>query len=188
MKHYLERVRAAGLAVVSENDRNRLLIRHLKPSLQALELFRSGEAILDIGSGGGFPAIPLAIANPTVRWTLVESSARKVAFLQRVSRETGLSNVQVICSRIDELSNEYNSAYDVVTARSVAGIPTLLEWGIRFLKPTGRFVLWKGQNWREEVDPDKGGVKLTLERELADGGKLIVLETLATTLRGGGRK
>ncbi|MBI5059920.1 16S rRNA (guanine(527)-N(7))-methyltransferase RsmG [candidate division KSB1 bacterium] len=177
VKHFLERVRDAGLSLVSDSDRNRLEQRHLEPSMTGNDLVPDGARVLDFGSGGGFPAIPLAIARPDVSWLLVESSARKTAFLARVSRETQLSNVEVLTARVEMLSAEYNARFDVITARAVAELPELIDWTRRLLKPGGRWLLWKGEKWRQEADLAQLKLILKQEMKLSDGGRLLWLET-----------
>lgn len=177
VKHFLERVATAGLALVSDLDRNRLIKQHLQPSLQAFREIPPHGRVLDFGSGGGFPAIPLAIARPDVRWLLVDSSPRKTAFLTRVSRETQLSNVEVVTSRVELLSAEYNALFDVVTARAVAELPLLIGWTRRLVKPGGKWLLWKGERWREEADLAQLRLVLKHERKLSAGGRLLWLES-----------
>ncbi|MBU0508825.1 16S rRNA (guanine(527)-N(7))-methyltransferase RsmG [bacterium] len=178
LAHYLERVRTAGLALVSQSDRERLLERHAVPSLEALDLFPDSGSVLDVGSGGGFPALPLALARPDVRLSLVESNERKASFLSRVSRETFLSNINVFNVRAEELGKEHESVYDIIIARAVADLPELIPWTWRFLAPAGRWILWKGQSWRAEGDLGRLGVRLLEERPLSDGGRLLVLVPL----------
>lgn len=172
---YLERVRSAGLALVSQADRGRLIERHLKPSLAALALVPDKGRLIDIGSGGGFPGIPLAIASPELEVVLVESNTRKAAFLQRVSRETTLKRLKVLHLRIEALPETHDKQYDVVTARAVSELPTLIGWSRRFLKQGGFYLFWKGQSWRQEGGLDELGVELAEERPLSDGGVLLKL-------------
>jgi 16S rRNA (guanine527-N7)-methyltransferase len=176
IKYYLQRVREAGISLVSQADRNRLQERHLKPSLEALDLIPESGKLIDIGSGGGFPGIPIAINRPGLQVTLVESNSRKASFLTRVSRETALNNLKVLHLRAEELDETHEKNYDCVTARAVADMVDLIEWTDRLLKPDGRWLLWKGRNWRKEGDPSDYGLKIAEERPLSDGGVLLMLE------------
>lgn len=174
---YLQRVAEAGIPLVSQADRTRLRERHLAPSLAGLELLPERGKVLDIGSGGGFPALPLAILTPHLTYTLVESNSRKAAFLRRVSRETECAQrVTVLCSRVEELVHSHGSQFSCITARAVAELPTLVNWSLPLLAPGGRLLFWKGRDWRSEGDPAKLGLKLLSELDLPDGGRLLNLQ------------
>jgi len=175
LEHYLSRVREAGVPLVSRRDRERLVERHLIPSLAALAFIAESGQLLDFGSGGGFPALPLAFARPHLSVLCIESNSRKAAFLRRVSRETGLSNVQVIESRVEDLAADYDRTIDFLTARAVADFPKLLAQTARFLTSRGCWILWKGQEWRREGDLNGLGVHLIEERTLSDGSRLLVV-------------
>ncbi len=176
IKYYLQRIRDAKLALVSKLDKSRLEERHLQPSLEALNLIPETGRLLDVGSGGGLPGIPIAIHRPGLNVTSVESNARKASFLKRVSRETELNNLNVLNLRVETLDETHAGHYDVVTARAVASIPELISWTRKLLKPTGCWLLWKGKNWREEADLADIGVKLSEERPLSDGSVLLHVE------------
>lgn len=177
LEHYLKRIAEAGIPLVSHADRSRLRERHLAPSLAGLELLPEGGTVLDIGSGGGFPAIPLALLTPHLTYTLVESNSRKAAFLSRVSRETELSQrVTVICSRVEELVHSPGGEFDCVTARAVTELPQLVKWSRPLLKHSGFMLFWKQREWRQEAWPEELGCKLLSELNLADGGRLIKLQ------------
>ena len=176
LEHFLNRVRDAGLSLVSQRDRSRLVERHLIPSLEALPFLSESANILDVGSGAGFPAIPLALSRLDCRFAAVESNERKSEFLARVSRETGLLNAMVIRSRVQDLGDEHLGRYDIVTARALTRMGELVEWTSPFLRAGGKWVLWKGQRWRDEADLAAMGVRLVEERTLSDGGRLVVLE------------
>lgn len=178
LDHYLHRVREAGLALVSHGDRDRLIERHLLPSLEALPFIPETGTLMDVGSGGGFPAIPISFARLNLKIVCVESNSRKSAFLRRVSRETLLSNVQVIDSRVEDLDALQNYSFDVVTARAVADLPELIALTRRFLAPGGHWIFWKGQDWRREAELRDLNVKLATEQVLSDGGRLLVLVPL----------
>lgn len=176
--HFITRVQDAGIALVSKHDRDRLIERHLIPSIEHLELVPEHGQLLDVGSGGGFPGIPLAFARPELNVTLIDASSRKTAFLRRVSRETSLDNVSVVTCRVEEMAPQLTTQFDVVTARAVALIPEIVSWTREILSEDGRWLLWKGRLWREEGELDGWGVKLVAERELSDGGRLLVLEPM----------
>jgi 16S rRNA (guanine527-N7)-methyltransferase len=175
LEHYLERVRTAGVALVSKGDRERLWERHLLPSIEALPFLLTVHRVLDVGSGGGFPAIPLAVLCGSTEFVLCESNERKSEFLKRVSRETDLNNVQVICQRAESLGAEHAREFDCIMARAVTDWPELVGWTQKYLKPTGNILLWKQVQWRTEGEPADYGLCLNAEQPLSDGGRLIVL-------------
>ncbi|MCB9357460.1 MAG: 16S rRNA (guanine(527)-N(7))-methyltransferase RsmG [Calditrichaeota bacterium] len=181
LQHYLKRVAEAGILLVSLADRSRLQERHLAPSLAGLELLPETGKVLDIGSGGGFPAIPLATLTPQLSYTLVESNSRKAAFLGRVSRETELSQrVTVVNERVEVWSpsvhgGDRGGLFDCITARAVTELPVLAKWCRPLLARDGFMLFWKGREWRNEAWPEELGLKLLTELNLADGSRLIKL-------------
>ena len=111
-----------------------------------------GARLLDVGSGGGVPGIPLAIARPDLAVTLVEATQKKAAFLEAVVASLGLSNVRVHARRAEELSRgELRRTFDVVTARAVARLAKLIPLTAPFLRPGALLLLVKGQRADEEL-------------------------------------
>ncbi|MBN9167032.1 MAG: 16S rRNA (guanine(527)-N(7))-methyltransferase RsmG [Myxococcales bacterium] len=124
----------------------------LLPLLPRLPDVPAGGSLLDIGSGGGIPGIPLAIARPDLHITLVEATQKKASFLSAVSAAMGLSNVSVRAERAESLvRGELHSAFDVVTARAVARLITLAPLTLPFARPGGLVLLIKGQRADEEL-------------------------------------
>ena len=137
--------------LVSRETLDELWPRHVEDSLQLLPLLRPTDLrILDVGSGGGFPAIPLAIASRETdrRFTLLEPSGKKAAFLRAVSRELGL-RVEVHAVRAEQFDSR--ETYDLITSRALAALPALLPLVGRFLGPKGHMLLHKGRTYREEM-------------------------------------
>ena len=126
--------------LVSRRDINRLLERHLFDSL-SIERFIKGDRALDIGSGGGFPGIPLAICRPDLHFTLLDRSARRVRFLQVVQAELGLQNVDCVCQNLPG-SGSMNNAYDVAFARAVSDPSTIWRLSEQLLKNNGRLIFF----------------------------------------------
>jgi len=180
LAHFATRVEEAGVSLVSHADRERLVHRHIQPSIEGLPWIPETGELLDIGSGGGFPAIPVALARPRLTVTMVEANERKSAFLHRVSRETGLTNVQVINWRAEDLGALYRGYYDIITARAVDDLPLLIKWTRKYLSSDGYWLLWKGKKWRDEGNLDKLKVELGLEYPLSDGSRLLLLRNLKT--------
>ena len=113
---------------------------------------QSGLRLIDIGSGGGVPGIPLAIARPDIAVTLVESTRKKAEFLKGVCTHVGATNVKVEALRAEQLhKTAHAGAYDVVTARAVARLSLLVGWTAPFAKQEARLLLIEGQQ-AEETD------------------------------------
>lgn len=130
--------------LVSRKDIGKLFDHHIKPSLLWLEWKRvkPGERVLDIGSGGGFPGMVIAIMEPTIDMTLVESIGKKAKFLQNCVHQLHLKNVHVIHDRVEHLTGQY----DRVTARAVAPLEQLWQWAEPLLKDGGTLEAMKGSN------------------------------------------
>jgi 16S rRNA (guanine527-N7)-methyltransferase len=124
---------------------------HLADSLVALELefVREAGQIADIGAGAGFPGLALAVALPRSEVKLVESQARKCAFIQRVKAGAGIKNAEAVCARVEEWP-EGIGRHDLVLARAVAPQPIVLEYAAPLLRLGGALVDWRGQREPEE--------------------------------------
>lgn len=123
--------------------------RHFRDSAQLLPIAGTGKSWLDIGAGGGFPGLVLAILDPTARFTLVESITKKCRFLSEVSQQTGTAgHVQIQNARVESLPI---SKFDIITARAAASLETLFDWGLRFSGSGTRWILPKGARVQEEL-------------------------------------
>lgn len=155
------------LAPTSVREPTQALDVHLADSLVALELevVRAAGEIVDIGAGAGFPGLPLAVALPGSRVRLVESQAKKCAFVERVEAAAGIENAEAVCARVEEWP-EGIEAHDVVLARAVAPQPIVLEYAAPLLRLGAALVDWRGQrDSEEERDAVEAGAMLGLERE-----------------------
>lgn len=158
--------------------------RHAFDALTLVPLIASvpaGARVADIGSGGGVPGIPLAIARPDLRLTLVESTQKKAAFLSSVATALGLENVEVRPERAERLAvSSLRGTYDVVTARAVARLSELLTITGPFAKLGGRLLLIKGQKAGNELADAARvmyGLRLRLIKQISTPtGKIVVLE------------
>lgn len=140
---------------------------HLADSLVALELsdVRGAAAIADLGSGAGFPGLPLAIALPHAGVALIESTARKCAFIRAAADAAGLTNVEVVAERA-EAWNAGTGTRDLVTARALAPLAVLAEYAAPLLREGGALVAWKGRrDPQEERDAAAAAVELGLAVE-----------------------
>ncbi|MBE5812537.1 MAG: 16S rRNA (guanine(527)-N(7))-methyltransferase RsmG [Clostridiales bacterium] len=145
-------------AITEEND---IIIKHFVDSLTISKYFKDNDKIIDVGTGAGFPGIPLKIANKTLKVTLLDSLNKRIVYLNDVIEKIGLKDVETIHGRAEELSrnSKYREQYDVVTARAVANLKTLSEYCIPFVKLGGYFVCMKGSNIEEEMMAAKEHIK-----------------------------
>lgn len=124
------------------------ITEHLLDSLSFLDcnLFEAGGKVADIGSGSGLPGLVLAIARPEARFYLIESHARKAAFINATVASLDIKNVKVINDRVETVARlaEHREKFDIVTARAVAGLAVLLEYGLPLLNKSGHLVAAKG--------------------------------------------
>lgn len=120
--------------------------------LPGLAHLAAGARVVDVGSGGGLPGVVLAIARPDLAFTLVEATEKKAAFLTGVAQALGLDNVTVRADRAETLlKGGLAGQFDVVTARAVARLETLLPWTAPFARSGGRLLLVKGERAEEEL-------------------------------------
>jgi 16S rRNA (guanine527-N7)-methyltransferase len=141
-------------AITSVRDPGRGVDVHVADSLVALELaeVRAARRIADLGSGGGFPGLALAIALPDSRVAVVESAGRKSAFLRSAVERLELVNVEVVNARVEAWRAGLD-AHDLVTARALAPLSVLMEYAAPLLRTGGTLVAWKGQrDPAEEAD------------------------------------
>jgi len=168
--------------LVSRETLDDVWSRHFADSLQVLRLLTDTDrSFLDFGSGGGPPALPLAIAlkGSNRQFTLIEPNGRKVSFLRTVARELGLL-VSVEGRRSDQVDSRETPIPDVITCRALASLPQLCDWISPFVAPHTRVILHKGREHVEELaetvtrwdfnvvstpsDTDRSGVLLTLTK------------------------
>jgi 16S rRNA (guanine527-N7)-methyltransferase len=168
-------VSTPGLTSVPAEDARRV---HVDESLLAVDVVRRFEgAIVDVGSGGGAPGIPLAAALPDRQVTLLESSRRKCAFLERWARE--LPNVRVVCGRAEEQPVD---TWGVAVAKALASPPAAAEWCLPLVAPGGAAILYAGPS----AEPDRvGRVAGRLASELVGSPSgLLVLRKVGPTPSG----
>ncbi|HPD94665.1 MAG: 16S rRNA (guanine(527)-N(7))-methyltransferase RsmG [Bacteroidales bacterium] len=147
----------AQINVVSRKDIDNLPTHHVLHSLAIAKVisFIAGTRIMDIGTGGGFPGIPLAIMFPKCNFTLVDSIAKKTKVAAEVAKALKLSNVEVITDRAENITDKF----DFVTNRAVAPIPKIMSWIEKNIKPGGAnqlangLICLKGGDLKDEVKP-----------------------------------
>lgn len=152
--------------ITAITERQEVIIKHFVDSVLGVERI-TGNKLIDIGSGGGFPALPIKIMKEDISLTMVEATGKKCEFLKTVASELGLKEVVVINGRAEDLSQkpDFREQFDCCTARAVARLNTLLEYTMPFIKVGGRFVSYKGDAV-EEVIEAKNAINLL-------GGKIV---------------
>jgi 16S rRNA (guanine527-N7)-methyltransferase len=147
-------------AITDEGD---IIIKHVLDSLSYIHGFtpEPGLRLLDMGSGGGFPALPIKIAYPGLSITMVESTKKKASFLRHIIRTLKLMETEVLDFRTEELPVSLLSSFDVVTARAFADMKSAITTGLPLLRPGGLMVLSRGPDETiNEQDLVKTGVSL----------------------------
>jgi 16S rRNA (guanine527-N7)-methyltransferase len=149
-------------------DPREMVTRHLLDSLAMQPCLAGIATLADLGTGPGLPGIPLAIATPALRVTLVESNGKKARFLREAVRTLGLANAEVAESRIEALDRP--GAFDAITARALATLPQILEFGGHLLAPGGKLLAMKGARPDEEIAALPPGWRLETLHRLAVPG------------------
>ena len=164
------------ISLTAIRDPQEIIIKHFFDSLTLLPYLpgSSSFSLIDIGTGAGFPGIPLKILFPQMHLTLVESVQKKAAFCEQVIHKLGFTNAEVRTERAEELGQaaKFREQADVAAARAVAGLPTLLEYLFPLVKVGGNVLCQKGENAAEEVEQAKAAAD-------ALGGKLVAVKNIA---------
>lgn len=160
-----------NLTAITEEDE--VAVKHFLDSLNAAKgIAEDGMSVIDVGTGAGFPGLPVKIANPGIALTLVDSLQKRINFLDEVVSQLGLSDVRTVHSRAEELgiNKDYRERYDVCVSRAVANLTTLCELCLPFVKVGGLFVSLKGPKAAEEVSQAQKAIRLL-------GGELVRIQS-----------
>ena len=156
--------------LISKNDEAFIFEKHIYDSL-AFNLFKIKyglpKSIMDIGTGGGFPSIPLALIYKNTKIFAVDSTSKKINFIKEVKNELNLVNLEAKACRIENLSPDLKKSFDVVTSRALGDLRLILEYGIPYLKVGGYFVAYKSANSDNELTQAQNALK-TLNAKLVD--------------------
>lgn len=173
---YYERLvetnKVMNLTAVTEFDE--VVRKHFADSLSLIKYMplTSGTRMIDVGTGAGFPGLPLAIICPDVRVTLMDSLNKRIRFLEGLIDEMKLENVTAVHARAEELAFDqaYREFFDLAVSRAVANMSTLLEYTLPFVKTGGRFAAYKSLKGEDELEAAKKALYLL-------GGKTDKVET-----------
>ena len=162
--------------VTAIRDRDEFMKKNIGDSLSVLELpeFQEAHRILDLGTGGGFPGLPLAIACPDKEFCLLDSVAKKLKVVANAVDELGIENVDVLNMRAEDLAKwpAYRESFDVVVSRAVANMSTLSEYCLPFVKPGGYFIAYKTFSALSEISAAENAIKVLggTDVNIASGG------------------
>lgn len=150
-------------------------IKHFIDSIIPLkvELFKGKLKVIDIGTGGGFPGIPLKIMNENLDTVLLDSTNKKIRFLDEVIEKLKLKNIKAIHGRAEELGRDvdYREKYNIAISRAVASLDTLSEYALPFVNIGGHFISMKGPDVDEELNEGKKAIEIL-------GGKIKSVEKI----------
>lgn len=165
LKYYdmlIEKNKVMNLTAIT--DFNEVMIKHFADSLSVLRFveFEDGNIVLDLGTGAGFPGIPLKIFLPNVEFLLVDSVNKKLNFINEVIEKLGLNKISVLHARAEELGHkeDFREKFDFVCSRAVANLSTLSEYTIPFLRQDGLFVSYKASIVNEEISNAEKAIKI----------------------------
>jgi len=159
--------------LTSITEENEVILKHFVDSATISHYIKKDDKVADIGTGAGFPGVPLKIINSENDLVLIDSLNKRINFLKNVIEELRLKNIKAIHSRAEEIGHnkEYRQKFDIVTSRAVAKLNVLLEYMLPLTKIGGRCICLKGPNIEEEVNEAKNAIEVL-------GGKIEKIEKL----------
>lgn len=154
-------------------DYEEIILKHFVDSLTINKFIKEESYIVDVGTGAGFPGIPIKIVRDDVKFVLVDSLNKRIHFLNEVIKELHLENIETIHARVEEFgrNKKYREKFDVSTSRAVANLSTLSEYLIPLIKVDGKCICMKGKEIEEELNEAKNAIKVL-------GGKIEKNEEL----------
>jgi 16S rRNA (guanine527-N7)-methyltransferase len=152
-------------------DEKEFIVKHFIDSLAINEITKNAEKIIDVGTGAGFPGIPLKLFNEKTKITLIDSVNKKINVLNNIISELKLENIEALHVRAEDLAKnkEYRECFDIAVSRAVANMTTLVEYLIPFVKVGGYIICMKGPNFEEELENSKKAIGIL-------GGKIESIE------------
>lgn len=157
-KDIVEKNKVMNLTAITEKDD--VYVKHFVDSLLPLKDIKDNSTILDVGTGAGFPGIPLKIMNNTYKITLLDSLNKRINFLNEEIDKLKLTDIVAIHSRAEDYANVSRETFDYVVSRAVARLNILCEYCLPFVKVGGYFVAYKSENTREEMEEATNAIKI----------------------------
>lgn len=141
---------------------NEIILKHFIDSLTILNEINNNSKVVDVGTGAGFPGIPLSIANESLKITLVDSLNKRLIFLQEVIDKLELKNIEIVHSRAEDFgqNKKYRENFDIATSRAVANLSTLSEYLIPLVKINGKCICMKASDVEEEINQAKNAINV----------------------------
>ena len=157
-------------AIVEPNE---IILKHFVDSLTILKYISDGTKIIDVGTGAGFPGIPLKIAKPSIEIVLLDSLQKRINFLEEVIKQLNIEKIKTIHSRVEDFGKDqkYREKFDMATSRAVANLSTLSEYLLPLVKVGGKVISMKGSFIGEELENSKNALNIL-------GGKIEKIEKL----------
>lgn len=154
-------------------DEKEIMYKHFIDSISINKYIKNANNIMDVGTGAGFPGIPLKLLNKDINFVLVDSLNKRISFLEEIKKELKLEKIELIHARVEDLAKneEYREKIDIVVSRAVANLSTLLEYMLPFVKIGGMCICMKGPNIEEEIEKSKNALEVL-------GGKIENIEKL----------
>ena len=143
-------------------DEKAIILKHYVDSLTVSKYIPDKATVIDIGCGAGFPCLPLAIFRPDLTITALDSTAKRIKYIENTANKLEISNIRAIAARAEECGKKdgYRESFDVVTARAVAALPVLSELCLPFARIGGKFVSMKASQGEREAIDAKNAIKL----------------------------
>jgi len=143
-------------------DPEEIILKHFIDSITILKEIKDYSKVVDVGTGAGFPGIPLSIMNPTLKITLVDSLNKRLIFLQEVVNRLKLKNIEIVHARAEEFgqNKKYRESFDIATSRAVANLSTLSEYLIPLVKVGGKVISMKASDAQEEINDAKKAIEV----------------------------
>lgn len=165
-----------NLTAITEPEE--IITKHFIDSLTILRYIKDKERIVDVGTGAGFPGIPLKIMLENNKFVLVDSLNKRLLFLQEVIKELNLNNVEIIHSRAEDFgqNKKYRESFDIVTSRAVANLSTLSEYLIPLTKINGKCICMKAADTEDEIKQAQNAIKV-LGGKIEKIDKFVLPET-----------
>ena len=171
----VEKNKVMNLTSITEPEE--FVVKHFVDSLAVLNFisFTPGMRAADLGTGGGFPGIPLAVFHPEVNFLLIDSVNKKLNFISEAAAELGINNVETLHGRAEDIGHmeEHREKYDYVFSRAVSNMSSLSELALGLVKVNGMFVAYKSENSNEEIKTAARAIQLM--GGIVDSEKTIIL-------------
>ena len=148
-----------------------IILKHFIDCITILKYIQKDVKVVDVGTGAGFPGIPLNIMNSDPKYTLVDSLNKRIKFLNEMITKLNLENINTIHSRIEDFAKNNKEVYDIATSRAVASLNVLLEYLLPLVKVGGICICMKGSNIQEEIQNSQNALEIL-------GGKIESIEEI----------